>query len=373
MVNQQPQQQQPIDINKTLTQIKEVISKNNSGIIALPAKATPDAVAAATTMYLALTKMGKIVTLVSSESPQSDMIGVDKIQNTLATGGNNLVVSFPYTEGSIDKVDYKIEEERFNLIIAPREGHEKLQPKDVQFSYTGGKIDFIIVIDAPNLAALGEIYQKNESKFSGRNIINIDRHLINNNYGTINMVVKTSSSTSELVYRVVRGLGVDIDRDMATNLYAGIATATNTFSSYSVNADTFEVVSHLLRSGAVRRPVPQMARPGMPTMPGMPPAMPGMRPMAPMTNAYAQPQPAYNQYPQQPPRVNTVPQMPPMSYTPAPQPMPPQAPAMSVRNEQQQRPIDQVELEDTDSEGNDANSPENWLKPKIFSGKGGLV
>lgn len=358
---QQPQQ--PVDINKSLNQIKELITKNNSGIIALPAKATPDAVAAATSMYLALTKMGKTVTLVASENPQSDLIGVDKIQNNLVTGGNNLVVSFPYTEGSIDKVDYKIEDDRFNLIIAPREGHEKLQPKDVQFSYTGGKIEFIIVIDTPNLNALGEIYQKNENKFSGKNIINIDRHLINNNYGTINMVVKTSSSTSELVYQVIHALGIQVDKDMATNLYMGIATATNMFSSYSVNADTFEAVSHLLRAGAVRRPIPQMARPGMP------PVQP-MRQMPPMQNPYQQPQQGgFNPY-TQPQRVNSIPQ-------PQPPAMPNATPvsrpaAMQQRNDQP-RPIEEVEQENNDSEGADLNSPENWLKPKIFSGKGGLV
>ncbi len=349
-----PQQnQQPVDINKTLSQIRELITKNNSGIVVLPAKATPDAIAAGTSIYLALTRMGKTVTLVASENPQSDLIGVDKIQNNLTTGGNNLVVSFPYTEGSIDKVDYKIEDERFNLIVAPREGHEKLQPKDVQFSYTGGKIEFIIVIDSPNLNALGGIYQNNENKFSGKNIVNIDRHLINNNFGTINMVVKTSSSTSELVFQVIRSLGVELDKDMATNLYTGIATATNTFSSYSVNADTFETVSQLLRAGAVRRPIPQMARPGMPGMS----SMPGMRmPQQPMQNPYAQQQP-----PQQ------------MSYTPTPQPMPPQAPYMRPRAEQQQKPIEDIEPEVQVSEGNDDNGPENWLKPKIFSGKGGLV
>lgn len=359
------QQQQPVDINKTLNQIKELITKNNSGIIALPAKATPDAVAAATTLYLALTKMGKTVSLVASETPQSDLIGVDKIQNSLSTGGNNLVVSFPYTEGSIDKVDYKIEDDRFNLIIAPREGHEKLQPKDVQFSYAGGKIEFIIVVDTPNLNALGEIYQKNENKFSGRNIINIDRHLINNNYGTINMVVKTSSSTSELVYQVTRALGIEIDKDMATNLYMGIATATNTFSSYSVNADTFEAVSHLLRAGAVRRPIPQMARPGMP---GMAPMQQGMRPMTPMPQPMGNPFPqpgGFTQYPQAP-QMNRMPQ------AQAPQPMPQRSPMIQQHNDQP-RPIEQVEQEDNDSEGADMNSPENWLKPKIFSGKGGLV
>lgn len=365
MAQQQPQQAQPIDVNKTLSQIKELITKNNAGIIALPAKATPDAIAAGTSMYLALTKLGKAVTLVSSEIPQSDLVGADKIQNSLTTGGNNLVVSFPYTEGSIDKVDYKIENERFNLIIAPREGHEKLQPKDVQFSYTGGKIDFIITIDTPNLNALGEIYQKNENKFSGKNIINIDRHLINNNYGTINMVVKTSSSTSELVYHTLRTLGVDIDRDIATNLYYGIATATNVFSSYSVNADTFEAVSQLLRAGAVRKPIAPMNRP---VMPGMAPQMPGIRPMAPMQpmpNAYPQPAPAFNQYQQ--PRPNSFPQ--PVAPMPQQQPQMPMPPRVS----QQPQPIEAVERVGDDEELADLNASENWLKPKIFSGKGGLV
>lgn len=365
----QQQNPQPLDINKTLTQIKELISKNNSGIIVLPAKATLDAVAAGTSMYLALTRLGKTVTLIASETPQSDMVGVDKIQNNLVTGGNNLVVSFPYTEGSIDKVDYKIEDERFNLIIAPREGHEKLQPKDVQFSYTGGKIEFIIAIDAPNLNALGEIYQKNENKFSGKNIVNIDRHLINNNYGTINMVVKTSSSTSELVYQVIRSIGVDMDRDMATNLYTGIATATNAFSSYSVNADTFETIAQLLRAGAVRRPMPQMARPGMPGMPGM------QSPMQPMPRPFQQQQPqqgSFNPYggqQQQQPRMNP---MPPQPAQPA-QPMPQQAPVIQPRSTQNPKPIEDVEQDINDNEISDANSPENWLKPKIFSGKGGLV
>ncbi|CAN5141043.1 hypothetical protein BH09PAT2_BH09PAT2_09750 [soil metagenome] len=372
----QQQNQVPVDINKTLSQIKELITKNNSGIIVLPAKATPDAVAAGTTMYLALTRLGKTITLVSSETPQSDLVGVDKIQTNLATGGNNLVVSFPYTEGSIDKVDYKIEEERFNLIIAPREGHEKLQPKDVQFSYTGGKIDFIIVIDSPNLNALGEIYQKNENKFSGKNIVNIDRHLINNNFGTINMVVKTSSSTSELVYHVIRSLGAELDRDMATNLYMGIATATNAFSSYSVNADTFEAIAHLLRAGAVRRPIPQAIRPGMPSMQ----PMQNMRPMAtPFQQSGFNP---YNgQPPSQPqqPRVNS---MPPQSAQnmqfndipqPIPQPVHQQTQPQRPRNQQQPRPIEDVEVEVNETETDDVNSPENWLKPKMFSGKGGLV
>ena len=374
---QNQNQQPPQDTGKLINQIKELIAKNTTGIIALPAKATPDAIAAGTSMYLALTKMGKTVSLVSSETPQSDLVGIDKIQNNLSTGGNNLVVSFPYKDGAIDKVDYNIVDERFNLIIAPREGFAKLEPKEVQFSYTGGKIEFIITIDTPNLNALGEIYQKNENSFNGKNIVNIDRHLINNNYGTINLVVKTSSSTSELVYKVIKGLGTQIDKDIATNIYAGIVGATNNFGSYSVNADTFETVAGLLRAGAVRKPVTaQFGRPGMPGQ-----GMPGMRPMNPMNmnpqSAMMPPMPQgfspFNQagMPQGMPQ-----QMPqPMPMMPQPQPVRMPMPQAPQRDEQQATSIEDVETEIDDKEGSitEGQNPENWLKPKIFSGKGGLV
>ena len=52
---------------------------------------------------------------------------------------------------------------------------------------------------------------------------------------------------------ILQNLKIEIDRDIATNLYTGIATATNNFTSYSVNAETFENIATLLRSGAVKK------------------------------------------------------------------------------------------------------------------------
>ncbi len=357
--------QQPQNIDRELNLISEVVSKNAAGIIVLPAKPTPDAIAAATTMYLALTKMGKTMGLVCSAVPQSDMVGVDKIKNTLTVGGDNLVISFPYKEGAVDKVDYNfdVENEKFNLIIVPREGFPKLDPKDVNYSFAGGKIEFIVTIDSPNLNTLGDIYTKNQNVFTGKNIINIDRHLINNNYGTINVVVKTASSTSELVYKVLAAMKVNFDREMATNLYSGIVAATNNFSSYSVNADTFEAVAILLRAGAVKKPYRPPARPGMPgAMPGQQGM--GMNPFAQMggMNPFA-PQPAMQQGPMQMPQQanQTVNRAKPM-----PQP--------NVRSEKQTRAVENVEEETTGQEGQmDTPEGEDWLKPKIFNESDGLV
>jgi len=245
-----------VDRERHISQIREILAKQESGVIAIPANPTPDAIASATAFYMALVKMGKNVSIVAETIPQSNLQGADKIKTALTTGGDNLIVSFPYIDGTIDKVDYHIDGDRFNLVIVPREGSNRIQPNDVQFSYTGGKVDFIITIDTPNLKSLGAIYTKNESKFSGVNIINIDRHLINNSYGTINVVSKSSSSTSELVMKVIKGLKVEFDATMATNLYTGILTATNNLTAYSVNAETYESIATLMRAGAQKRPMP---------------------------------------------------------------------------------------------------------------------
>lgn len=367
-------QQQPQNFDRELNLISEVITKNNSGIIVLPAKPTPDAIASGTALYLALTKLGKNVSLVCAQVPESDITGADKIKTSIQTGGNNLVISFPYIDGAIDKVDYGFNNDKtkFNVIVIPREGTEKLNPDQVEFTYSGGKVEFIITVDAPNLNTLGDLYTKNQQMFDGKNIINIDRHLINNNYGTINVVAKTASSTAEIMYKVLKALRAQVDRDIATNLYTGIVTATNNFSSYSVNAETFEAVADLLRAGAVKKPQRQFQRPGMGQG-----QMGGMNPFSQPFGGFGGGQ---QNRPQQMPQQQAGGQMQQQSQ---PQPQQQQyqhQPQMSNQNrvqqsnEKQTRAIQDVEKEANTSEGNGGSSDsENWLKPKIFSESDGLV
>ncbi len=248
----------------TIARIGEIFGKGTSGVILIPSNPTVDAIASATALFLGLVKMGKNVSIASSTKPESDLTAADKIQPQIATGGDSLMISFPYTDGAIDKVDYNIQGNSFNLIVTPRPGSEKLNPSQVNFSYTGGTVDFIAVIDSPTLNSLGEIYSENQAVFTGRDLINIDRHLTNAFFGTVNYVNKTISSISELVLKILVSLKIEIDRDMATNLYAGIAASTNNFTSYSVNADTFENIATLLRYGAVKKIVRKPLTASMP-------------------------------------------------------------------------------------------------------------
>lgn len=251
--------------NLNFSRVVQVVNQQNELGICLPINPSLDTVASGTVLYLGLSKFGKNINLScdSEVSSQFNLSGVDKIQKNLGAGGNNLVVSFPYTDGSIDKVTYNIEGNYFNLLIQPREGLAKLDPSSVKYSYTGAKVGAIITIDTPTLNSLGDLYFSNQNQFQGKDIINIDRHLTNANFGTINLVEKQSSSTSEIIFKLLQNLNIEIDKDMATNLFAGIMAATNNFTAYSVNADTFEASAQLLKLGAIKRSFLKSRQPGL--------------------------------------------------------------------------------------------------------------
>ena len=131
---------------QTLNRIVEAINKGSSGLIVIPSNYTPDALVSATSLYLALSQFGKSVALVCSSPVTSTITAANKFQSSLSTAGDNLVISFPYTEGAIDKVDYNIQGSSFNLVVTPRQGFPKLNPDQVKYTYTGGMVNFIILI-----------------------------------------------------------------------------------------------------------------------------------------------------------------------------------------------------------------------------------
>lgn len=314
---------------QTINRIIEIISKSNSGVIIIPPKSSVDAIAAATSFYLGLIKIGKNVSLACSEKVNSDLAASDKFQNVIGANGDSLMISFPYVDGSIDKIDYNIKGDYFNLIITPRPGYEKLNPNKVSYSYTGGTVDFIIVIDSPTLNNLGSIYLENQDQFTGKDIINIDRHLTNAYFGTVNFIDKTISSVSELILKLLLNIKIEIDKDIATNLYAGITASTNNFTSYSTNAETFENIAFLLKKGAIKKMFKKPTPPSPSIINPSPFRNPINQPIRPSFSSSVESQPT--------------------------------TPIEKVEKEKQ--PQDQT-LEE--------KNPQDWLKPKIFK-SGNLI
>jgi phosphoesterase RecJ-like protein len=86
--------------------------------------------------------------------------------------------------------------------------------------------------------------------------INLDHHPGNDNFGSLNLVVPTASSSAELVMRLLQDCGVRIDRDIATCLWTGVVTDTGRFQYSNTSPETLRLAAELLELGV---PAPDLA------------------------------------------------------------------------------------------------------------------
>ena len=279
-----------------LSQIQEEINKTNSVLILLPQNPTFDAVAAATGLALGLKKTGRQVTTACSAEMTvalSQLVGVDKIKTKI--GSRDLIISFDYKQDSIERVSYNVEGDRFNLVIQPKEGFPPFTPEKAQFTYTGSDANLVFVIGALRPEDLGLLYDKNQKIFVEKQVVNLDFKKGNSQFGKINLYDTEASSLCEMVVAVLKGLSLALDSDIAGNLFAGLQSATNNFSSLKAGADTFEVAALLLRQGAVRKTLPTITAPALITSPAPPhptapkPSALPLEPMSPEASAERKP------------------------------------------------------------------------------------
>ena len=80
-------------------------------------------------------------------------------------------------------------------------------------------------------------------------LINIDHHPTNPHYGDLNLVNSSATSTSEIVYQILKATGHPISVNVAKCLYTGLVTDTGGFRFAGVNSNTFQIAAELLDTG----------------------------------------------------------------------------------------------------------------------------
>lgn len=108
--------------------------------------------------------------------------------------------------------------------------------------------DLVITSDCADIAQTG--INPPQWKNLKTPVINIDHHLTNTNYGTLNLVMSEAASTTAVLYYCFRQNGADLDRPLATCLLTGLITDTSNFSNPSTNQAALEVASRLVAKGA---------------------------------------------------------------------------------------------------------------------------
>lgn len=319
-----------MDYQTEVFQVKELLGKAKDVLIVTHEAPTPDSMGSALALYLGLISLGKHVTIACPDPVTvglSSFVGVNKVISDLATK-KNFVISLDYVDGSIEKVSYNIEGDKFNLVVEPRAGFDAFSAEKVHYSYAGGTADLIFTIDTANLSGLKKFYEGNKDLFAGKPIVNVDRHPTNAQYGAVNVVDVTSSTTAEVVARLLSMLGVKLTVDIATNLLNAVYGGTDNFTAPNVSAGAFDVASVALKAGGKRFGVSLPAEEK--------PYQEVAAPQAVVQPIHDHPHPVVTE-----------------NVQPFSQPRAPSAQTYSASSPQQ-------------SSGQAGQAPADWLKPKIF-------
>lgn len=112
----------------------------------------------------------------------------------------------------------------------------------------GTAFDLVVVLDCSDRERAGEMLQ--QPALENTPLLNIDHHLTNTHFGTVNLVDPHAASTAEIVLQLLRHMGLPINAQTATALLSGIVTDTRGFRTCNVTAEVMQAATHLMRAGA---------------------------------------------------------------------------------------------------------------------------
>ena len=106
----------------------------------------------------------------------------------------------------------------------------------------------IILIDCAEFDRI-EMIGLSKDNLIGKKIINIDHHISNDYFGTMNWIDSKASAAGEMIYRLVKKLGIRICKDIAVNIYTAIITDTGRFSFSNTTPGSFKIAAELVKTG----------------------------------------------------------------------------------------------------------------------------
>ncbi|MBI2315265.1 hypothetical protein HYU93_04395 [Candidatus Daviesbacteria bacterium] len=245
-----------------ITELKNLLPSAKNILIAVPAGADIDKLAAALSLFLTLEVSGKQVSIVCDDNilvAQSHLFGIDHVGKTLPSGnGGNLTLTLEGVAASdgtvpaLEKLDWYAEAGHLNLVFHVLPG-QTFQPAKIIPHYQGSGFNLVFTVGAVNLNALGNIYTQNQQVFSGIHIVNIDNQANNSSFGQTSVLDTQASSLSEMMANLISDLGYSLDADSGSNLLIGVFDATNNLLNPKVTADTYMAVAQCLQVGG-RKP-----------------------------------------------------------------------------------------------------------------------
>lgn len=105
--------------------------------------------------------------------------------------------------------------------------------------------DFIVAVDVATENLLGDL----ADVYAGRVDLCIDHHGTNTHYAKKLLLNADAAAACEIVFKVIKALGVEIDLGIANCLYTGLTTDTGCFRYASATSNTYRAAAELIDMG----------------------------------------------------------------------------------------------------------------------------
>lgn len=234
-------------------QFDNVLKNAKHALIFMAQDFSGDAIGSAWATYFFLKKNNIEATVVvpSDERYAERFLFLEKPEDLMDSlaGARDFVLAFNTKFNKITNVRTERVEEELRIFITPEKG--SIDPRDFSFIPAKFKYDLVIVLGSPDKESLGKVYEENPDIFYEVPVVNIDHHTENDNFGQINIVDITASSTSEVVADLLQKINEkNIDEVMAESLLTGIIDATNSFQNKNTTPKALHVGAMLMTKGA---------------------------------------------------------------------------------------------------------------------------
>jgi len=132
------------------------------------------------------------------------------------------------------------------------------------------KYDCVFTFDCATVHRFGDKRFLCESDLP---VVNVDHHVSNDGYGTINLIEPDASASGQVVHHLLTRLGMPLNADVANNLYAALFTDTGGFRHENTTEAALRLGAELVKLGAnpawialksyKSRPVPMLKLEGL--------------------------------------------------------------------------------------------------------------
>jgi len=206
----------------SIEKLKEVLKEAKSIAIVPSEIAGADSFSAAAGLYHTLKAIvGKEISLVYVATiPEGAKGLVEPEDLTGDIFSRKLSISIDYSDTPASKLSYSNEESVLKLVLSPVS--KDFDRSKIRTKVEGYNFDLIMVLGVQTPEDLGVVYKELREDFSNATIINLDNTGLNLNHGSINIIDKSASNLSELVFKLLSKVGLVPNGKAAKALLVGM-------------------------------------------------------------------------------------------------------------------------------------------------------